>query len=112
MAKYPVQVTLDTMVSSALSSIACLMVPSVMITVAWFYVDEWPICAFGIALGAYMVTRLAVSVYDVCLSTLFVCAMRDSELYEGRYATDELRAAMQMPEKLLPGNSSDRPSRK
>jgi len=108
MAKYPVQIALDALVSSALGWIASLMVPSVMITVAWFYLEKWSVCSFCIALAAFMVTRLAVSVYDVSLSTLFVCAMRDAEMYEGRYASEELRTAMQMPEKLLPRTNSRR----
>lgn len=42
---------------------------------------------------SFLVAHVAVSVYDVCMTTLFICAVRDAEYFGGRYAPPSLREA-------------------
>lgn len=100
-AKYPVQVTMDKMASAALKVIACVTVPGISVVLAFFMCDEdaWVTCALVIAGLSFMVTRLAVGVYDICVTTLFVCVMRDVEYYDGKYMSEELSTACGLPKK-------------
>jgi len=90
-AKYPVQVALDKMMSRALGFLACLTIPLGMGVVAFLVVKgEKVACALAIVPLAYITTRLVVGVYDVCVTTLFVCVMRDCEQFGGKYMPDRL----------------------
>lgn len=94
-AKYPLQTALDKMASTALGYLLCITVPAGLVVVGYFcgLKDAWPVCALVIAGLAYVTTRLAAGIYDVCITTLFVCAMRDCEHYGGRYMSKSLRSA-------------------
>mmetsp|Transcript_25467 Transcript_25467/g.49918 ORF Transcript_25467/g.49918 Transcript_25467/m.49918 type:complete len:751 (+) Transcript_25467:65-2317(+) len=93
LAKYPVQVTLDYLASTVLQAVVGLLVPLCMVMAAYFKMGSWVVCGVAVALLAYMVTRMAVGVYDICISALFVCAIDDAEKHGGKYAPDELRQA-------------------
>lgn len=92
-AKYPVQVALDKMATTAIGYLTCVTVPMGMAVLAFYTArhNEWFGNAVFILLLAYVVTRLTVGVYDICVTTMFVCAMRDAEHYDGRYAPEGLR---------------------
>eukprot|EP00931_Biecheleriopsis_adriatica_P049781 TRINITY_DN28803_c0_g1_i1.p1 TRINITY_DN28803_c0_g1~~TRINITY_DN28803_c0_g1_i1.p1 ORF type:complete len:773 (-),score=139.45 TRINITY_DN28803_c0_g1_i1:57-2339(-) len=93
-AKYPVQTTLDKMASSALGALLCVTVPMGLVVVSFVLVPKsWGPCAVFIGALAYVITRLAAGVYDICLTTLFVCAMRDCENFGGAYMSKGLRSA-------------------
>lgn len=93
-AKYPAQVALDKMACGAMRYLACVTVPAGMAVLSYPFIKvDWVPCAVFIFGLAYVVTRLTVGVYDVCVTTLFVCAMRDTEHYGGKYMSDGLRAA-------------------
>lgn len=93
MAKYPRQVALNAGMSTAIGYLVCITVPVGISVVAYYLLqpEEWAPCTVFIFCLAYVTTRLTVSVYDVCITTLFVCLMRDLELSEGKYAPDGLR---------------------
>jgi len=82
-----------------LKVVACALVPGLCIVIAFFFIEEWLVCATVIAGLSFMVTRLAVGVYDVCVTTLFVCVMRDVEYHDGHYMTEELSVACGLPKK-------------
>lgn len=93
-ANYPVQVAMDKMASSALGYLTCVTVPGFLIVLSWLVIQEnWGPPAAFIAGLAYVTTRLTVGVYDVCITTLFVCVMRDLELYNGKHMPESLRNA-------------------
>jgi len=94
-AKYPVQTALDKMASTALGWLLCITVPAGLVAAAYLcgLQEAWPVCAVVIACLAYVTTRLAAGIYDVCITTLFVCAMRDCEHYGGRYMSKSLKSA-------------------
>ncbi|CAE7876377.1 slc44a4, partial [Symbiodinium necroappetens] len=94
-AKYPVQTAMDKMASAALGYLLCVTVPLGLAVVAfpWLSEGSWPPCAIVIIALAYVTTRLAAGIYDVCITTLFVCVMRDCEHYDGRYMSKNLRSA-------------------
>ncbi|CAE8644289.1 unnamed protein product [Polarella glacialis] len=96
-AKYPVQVGLNKLTCAALGYLMCVAVPLMMALVAFFRVgNDWVTfqsCAVAIVLLSYLITRMAVGVYDVCVTTLFVCAMRDEEYCGGEHMTLSLRRA-------------------
>jgi len=97
-AKYPVQVGLDELATSILDYLSCLLVPCILVAVAyWTIPGGWGVSSCFIVGLSWVVTRMAVGVYDVCMSTLFVCVTRDQENFGGRYAPESLRVAMQMP---------------
>ncbi|CAE7663746.1 slc44a4, partial [Symbiodinium pilosum] len=78
-AKYPVQTAMDKMASAALGYLLCVTVPLGLAVVAFPWLSQdWPPCAAVIIALAYVTTRLAAGIYDVCITTLFVCVMRDS----------------------------------
>merc|ERR1712007_250231 len=52
----------------------------------------------AVAILSYMTTRLVVGIYDICVSTLFVCVMRDCDHYGGKYMTDRLAAVCDVPD--------------
>mmetsp|Transcript_50643 Transcript_50643/g.134433 ORF Transcript_50643/g.134433 Transcript_50643/m.134433 type:complete len:775 (-) Transcript_50643:35-2359(-) len=102
LAKYPVQMLMDKMASVALKVLACLLVPSMLVVASFVMVpkaEAGGICALVVACNSVLITRMAVGVYDVCLTALFMCAMRDSELYNGQHAPESLRAAMNLTPK-------------
>jgi len=102
LAKYPVQMMLDKMASVALKVLACLLVPSMLVVSAFMMVPKAEaagICALVVACNSVLITRMAVGVYDVSLTALFMCAMRDAELYDGQHAPESLRSAMDLKPK-------------
>eukprot|EP00439_Symbiodinium_sp_Y106_P021596 s2462_g2.t1 len=86
---------MDKMASAALGYLLCVTVPLGLAVVAfpWLSEGSWPPCAIVIIALAYVTTRLAAGIYDVCITTLFVCVMRDCEHYDGRYMSKNLRSA-------------------
>lgn len=70
----------------ALGCLLCITVPCGLAVAAYFcgLKDAWPVCALVIIGLAYVTTRLAAGIYDVCITTLFVCVMRDCEHFGGR----------------------------
>lgn len=54
---------------------------------------------------SFLVASIAVSVYDICMTTLFVCAVRDAEYFGGRYSSATLREAMQMAPSSRPSEA-------
>merc|ERR1712139_509989 len=107
-AKYPVQVTMDKMASTALKGFACVIVPGLCVVAAFFLCEEWLPCAIVIGCLSYVIVRMAVGVYDVCITTLFVCVMKDAEFYEGKYMSEELSVAVGLPKKHG-GGAAERP---
>jgi len=93
LAKYPVQVALDWLASTVLQAVVGLLVPLCMVVAAYFLMGSWVVCGVAVAFLSYMVTRMAVGVYDICISALFVCAIDDAEKHGGKYAPEELRQA-------------------
>jgi len=92
--KYPVQVALDKTACVAMGFLASVTVPVSMAVVAFPLIKtQWFPCAIFIVILAYVTTRLTTGVYDVCVTTLFVCAMRDKEFYGGKYTSPGLRHA-------------------
>jgi len=94
--KYPIQVTWDGMLTNLLQFTAGCTIPGTMVLVAVYMSGAYLLNSLVIAGLAYMVTRLAVSVYDVCVSALFLCVVRDVEKFEGAYLTEQMAAAMGM----------------
>ncbi|CAJ1410695.1 unnamed protein product [Effrenium voratum] len=94
-AKYPLQTALDKMASTVLGYLLCVTVPGGLAVAAFLcgLKTAWPVCAVVIFGLAYVTTRLAAGIYDVCVTTLFVCAMRDCEHYGGRYMSKSLKNA-------------------
>jgi len=91
-AKYPVQVALDKMMSRVLGFLACVTIPLAMGISAFLVIKgEKAVCAVAIVPLAYITTRLVVGVYDICVTTLFVCVMRDAEEFGGKYMADSLQ---------------------
>jgi hypothetical protein len=90
-AKYPVQAALDKMASTILGYLVCFTVPLSMVFLSFLMVqnpeDSVAVAVFTFGL-AFVTTRLAVGVYDIVVTALFVCVMRDCEHYGGRYMED------------------------
>jgi choline transporter-like protein 2/4/5 len=101
LAKYPVQMMMDKMASVALKVLACLLVPTMLVVLSFVLVPSKAagVCALVVACNAVLITRMAVGVYDVTLTALFMCAMRDAELYDGQHAPESLRSAMDLKPK-------------
>jgi len=87
-AKYPVQVALDKMASVVLGYLVCFTVPLAMVFLSYLKVEN-PEDSFAVGLFtfglAFVTARLAVGVYDIVVTALFVCVMRDKDLFGGRY---------------------------
>jgi len=99
MVKYPAQVALDQLASTSLKVLACLLVPSFLVALSSIRVHKgWGACAAAIVGLSIVITRMAAGVFDIVLSSLFMCAMRDKELYNGTYASDSLSRAMGLSE--------------
>eukprot|EP00747_Dinoflagellata_sp_TGD_P042565 gnl/TRDRNA2_/TRDRNA2_142150_c0_seq1.p1 gnl/TRDRNA2_/TRDRNA2_142150_c0~~gnl/TRDRNA2_/TRDRNA2_142150_c0_seq1.p1 ORF type:complete len:105 (+),score=13.98 gnl/TRDRNA2_/TRDRNA2_142150_c0_seq1:49-363(+) len=82
---------MDTMASAALRMLAQLFVPTSMVCAAYVMCpDDWLGCGIVIAGLSFMVTNLAVNVYDVCVTSLFLCMMRDLDKYNGIYMPEDL----------------------
>lgn len=94
-AKYPGQVAIDKAMSLALSYLACATIPLLMGILSYWYSSSEPlVVAILIMVLSYIVTRFAVGVYDICVTTLFVCVMRDVDKYGGIYMPDPLAEAL------------------
>lgn len=90
-AKYPAQVALDEMAAAALGGLACVTVPALMVMTSALVLQSDAFApALFILILSYCTTRFVVGVYDICVTTLFVCLMRDIEHYGGRYMTEGL----------------------
>jgi len=97
-AKYPVQLALDAFASSVVYWVAVLVVPTTNVVITYALIPTaWGACGSFVAVCSFLVAHVAVSVYDVCMTTLFICAVRDAEYFGGRYAPPSLREAMEMP---------------
>eukprot|EP00931_Biecheleriopsis_adriatica_P045100 TRINITY_DN25848_c0_g1_i1.p1 TRINITY_DN25848_c0_g1~~TRINITY_DN25848_c0_g1_i1.p1 ORF type:complete len:731 (-),score=121.37 TRINITY_DN25848_c0_g1_i1:50-2242(-) len=97
-AKYPTQVGLNELTSLTLGYLVSVVVPLSVAAVAfWTLQEDWltyEYCAVAIIICAYVVSRMAVGVYDVVLTSLFVCAMRDEEYCGGENMSHDLRLAI------------------
>eukprot|EP00928_Gymnodinium_smaydae_P094004 TRINITY_DN7841_c0_g1_i1.p1 TRINITY_DN7841_c0_g1~~TRINITY_DN7841_c0_g1_i1.p1 ORF type:complete len:758 (-),score=116.74 TRINITY_DN7841_c0_g1_i1:56-2329(-) len=93
-AQYPVQVAMDKMATAALKAVACISVPLLMAIAAYVLTGELNVICGSVVLLAFLTTRLVVGVYDICVTTLFVCAMRDSSEFGGRYMPAGLAAVL------------------
>eukprot|EP00930_Biecheleria_cincta_P098053 TRINITY_DN89740_c0_g1_i1.p1 TRINITY_DN89740_c0_g1~~TRINITY_DN89740_c0_g1_i1.p1 ORF type:complete len:757 (+),score=88.28 TRINITY_DN89740_c0_g1_i1:103-2373(+) len=93
--RHPVQAAMDSLASSTLEILACLLVPAAMVFSSSIFlpVNGWGVCASTIAGLSYMVARMVAGVYDVVLSALFVCLIRDEDKFQGRYGPRELQIA-------------------
>merc|ERR1712083_711766 len=78
----------DKMASVVLGYLVTITVPLSMVFLTYFSVQR-PEDAFAVGLFtfglAFVTTRLAVGVYDIVVTALFVCVMRDNELHGGKY---------------------------
>merc|ERR1719160_2173929 len=79
--------------SSLLGYIACAVVPISLAVATYFMVPQtaWLPCTVSIMMLAYLVTHMAVGVYDVCVTAIFVCGMRNPMA-----VPDELREVLKM----------------
>eukprot|EP00929_Paragymnodinium_shiwhaense_P071040 TRINITY_DN36091_c0_g1_i1.p1 TRINITY_DN36091_c0_g1~~TRINITY_DN36091_c0_g1_i1.p1 ORF type:complete len:760 (-),score=135.75 TRINITY_DN36091_c0_g1_i1:91-2370(-) len=96
LAQYPIQVSMDKMASAALSCVVCVTVPTAMalLTYCTVTVKEWIAVVGAVVALSVVTTKGAVSVYDIAVTTLFVCAMHDEKHYGGRYVPEALGEAM------------------
>mmetsp|Transcript_74453 Transcript_74453/g.215864 ORF Transcript_74453/g.215864 Transcript_74453/m.215864 type:complete len:762 (-) Transcript_74453:124-2409(-) len=95
--KYPVQLAVESFASSVVYWLVVLAVPTINVVIAYILIPTaWGVCGLVIAVTSFMVAAIAISVYDVCMTSLFVCAVRDAEYFDGRYAPLSLREAMGM----------------
>jgi len=99
-AKYPAQVALNALTSMVLGFLVCVGVPLALALVAFFELRaswvNFQSCAVCLVVLAYIITRMAVGVYDIVLTTLFICAMRDEEYCGGQHMSSELRHAIRL----------------
>lgn len=108
-AEYPVQVALDKMACWVMRVITCTVVPGFMVILAYLLIPHGFLpCATIIAALSYITTRLTVGLYDVIVTTLFVCAMRDKEHFGGKYMHYSLRKACGLTEAADDGRKSNK----
>ena len=96
-AKYPAQVALNELTTWALGFLVSLGVPLAMAGLAFFELRDslvtYQSCALALMVLAFIVSHMAVGVYDVIVTTLLICAMRDEEHCGAQYMSDSLRQA-------------------
>merc|ERR1719330_1783717 len=93
--KHPAQVALDKLMYLILSTLACITIPLGMGVLSMIWVpDEGLAVAFIVMLLALVTTSFNVGVYNIVVTTLFVCVMRDVEVSDGRYMTEGLKEAL------------------
>lgn len=96
-AKYPAQVALNQLTTWALGFLVCLGVPLSLAGLAFFELREslmtYQACATALMILAFIVTHMAIGVYDVVVTSLLICAMRDEEHCGAQYMSESLRRA-------------------
>lgn len=96
-AKYPAQVALNTLTTWALGFLVSLGVPLALAGLAFFELRDslvtYQACAIALMILAFIVSHMAVGVYDVIVTTLLICAMRDEELCGAQFMSDSLSHA-------------------
>jgi len=96
-AKYPAQVALNQLTTWALGFLVSLGVPLALAGVAFFELRDslvtYQACAIALMLLAFLVSHMAVGVYEVIVTSLFICAMRDEEHCGAQYMSDSFRQA-------------------
>lgn len=102
-AKYFEQVALDKLMSTALGWITTITVPATLGVIAFAFLGQdlevYQACTLVILVIAYVTCRMVVGVYDIVLTTLFICVMRDEELCGGEHMDADLRKAVGLPPK-------------
>lgn len=103
--KYPLQVPLNAAVSRVLGFLTCVTVPGFLGLLVFVIKGAQPsnpgavvatnrsAVVATIMLLAFMTTKLSMGVYDVILTTLFGCVVRDEEYFGGKFMSPALRAA-------------------
>lgn len=59
-------------------------------------------CACAVMVLAFMVTHMAMSVYDAIVTSIFICAIRDEEYCGGQYMDTRLRRRLGFHESQHP----------
>jgi len=104
---HPVQVGLDRFASVALQTIPGVLVPLSMVILTRILLKSWLVSGCFVAFLSYMVTRMAVGVYDVSISALFFCAITDLEKFGGKYMPEDLRDALDLPHGSAPSGMGE-----
>lgn len=101
LAEYPVQTSLNHLVTSFLRLLSCVVVPGALAVASYFALQDtgdagsgWGVSALSIVVLAFVVTRVTVGVFEITLTTLFVAAIRDKKFHGCQYAPPALRSAM------------------
>eukprot|EP00438_Fugacium_kawagutii_P024575 Skav223355 [mRNA] locus=scaffold200:478665:502432:+ [translate_table: standard] len=103
---YSLQVALNEIATWAVGFLIALAVPLVLAALAFLALREsfmtYLACACAVMVLAFLVTHMAMSVYDAIVTSIFVCAMRDEEYCGGQYMDRRLRRRLGFPESQHP----------
>lgn len=93
---YPAQVSVNAFVQTLLRALQCIALPMVCSITCFYYAQEVdgsqnPILPSVFALVlAYAICRVFSGVYETTIDTIFVCAMRDKDQFDGRHTPEDL----------------------
>jgi hypothetical protein len=93
---YPAQVGVNAFVQTLLRVLQCVALPMACAIGCFYYAQDVdgstnPVVPATFALVlAYIVARVFSGVYETTIDTIFVCAMRDSDKFDGRHTPDDL----------------------
>eukprot|EP00438_Fugacium_kawagutii_P015163 Skav227588 [mRNA] locus=scaffold1141:108304:108984:+ [translate_table: standard] len=93
-AKYPAQVFLNRLTTWALGFLVSLGVPLALAGLAFFELREslmtYQACAAAIMVLSFVICHVAVGVYEVIVTSLMVCAVREDDCPAGPCETEDM----------------------
>jgi hypothetical protein len=93
---YPAQVSVNAFVQTLLRVLQCVALPMACAVGCFYYVQEVERSANAVLPAtlalvlSYVVCRVFSGVYETTIDTIFVCAMRDKDQFDGRHTPDDL----------------------
>lgn len=99
---YPAQVSVNAFVQTLLRIVQCVALPMTCAIGCFYYAQDVdgsvnPVLPSVISLIlSYVVARVFSGVYETTVDTIFVCAMRDKDKFEGRHTPEDLRRVLQL----------------
>lgn len=99
---YPAQVAVNAFVQTLLRVLQCVALPIVCALACFYCAEEVygsrnPMLPSALTLAlAFVISRVFSGVYETTIDTIFVCAMRDKDQFEGRHTPKDLTAALKM----------------
>lgn len=113
------QASVNALVTRILNLLSLITIPIGCAIGFFFYLDQvqkitnpmYPTVA--IFLIAMVIVSSCMTVFECTITTIFVCCFRDMDKYQGRYMSDGMRSAFNMPKKVETAESpsKDGPSK-